>query len=804
MGNQDRTREQLVVENEGLRQRVAAMEEAELERSRREEDLRRSEAKWRSVAENAPLFVAIIDRSGDIQFLNRFQPGFDRPTVLGRPIYDFFAPQYHAIARECLEHVFLTRERASYECVGAGPDGGVSEYVTDIGPVIVDGEIVAAVLIARDITNRKLAEKMVQESERRFRSLFQDSSVGTVVVSLDGEFIQVNRAFRDFLGYSEQELIGRTVLSVTHPQDCAISSKVIYDAAHSGPRIQRLEKRYLHKSGRAVWGEVSSILICKADGTPDYFVTQVLDIAERKQAETDLHKRTEQLLEAHNELEERVEERTHELWIANEQLRREVEERRQAELALGQSHDELQAVYDSMVDGLLVTDIETLQFVRANASICRMLGYSEAELRSLSVRDIHPKEALTEVLEKIRSAEEIKQTPIGSIPVLRKDGSVFYAEIIGTFLNYRGRPCSMGIFRDITERRQAEEVIRQSHGELQAMYDQAVDGIMIADAEHLKIVRVNPAYCRMIGYSEEEAYDLSPERLHSAQVMPAVWNHLDLVKRGSVARVNNLQFLRKDGSIVYADVTSGPLHYNGRASCISFFHDVTERKHAEDALEQERQSLWRMLQASDHERQVISYEIHDGLAQYLAAAGMQFQSHDSLKEASPDEARITYETAVELVRQAHSESRRLISEVRPPVIDEIGLETAISHLVYEQRQRGGPKIEFTSNVQFGRLPPILENALYRIAQEALTNACKHSRSKKVTVTMTQEGQDVRLEVRDWGIGFDSDSVKKDRFGLEGIRQRVRLLGGRLTIDSKPNSGTLIQAVVPIVETHDGG
>ena len=145
----------------------------------------------------------------------------------------------------------------------------------------------------------------------------------------------------------------------------------------------------------------------------------------------------------------------------------------------------------------------------------------------------------------------------------------------------------------------------------------------------------------------------------------------------------------------------------------------------------------------------------------------------------------------------------MVSEVRPPVIDEIGLETAITHLVYEQRRHGGPKIECHSDVQFGRLPSILENALYRIVQEALNNACKHSKSKKVTVAMTQEGQDVRLEVRDWGIGFNPESVGKGHFGLEGIRQRVRLLGGALTIQSTPGSGTLVQVVVPILERQNG-
>ena len=111
----------------------------------------------------------------------------------------------------------------------------------------------------------------------------------------------------------------------------------------------------------------------------------------------------------------------------------------------------------------------------------------------------------------------------------------------------------------------------------------------------------------------------------------------------------------------------------------------------------------------------------------------------------------------------------------------------------------GPKIELRSSVQFGRLPQILENALYRIAQEALTNACKHSKSKLVTVTLAQEGQEVRLEVQDWGVGFDPTIVEKGHFGLEGIRERVRLLGGQLVIDTAPGRGTLIRVGVPLLE-----
>ena len=112
--------------------------------------------------------MVVVDRSGKIEFHNRFQPGFTPETVLGRPIYDFLQPQSHAVARKCLEHVFQTGEGASYESVGAGPDGSVADYVADVGPVIVDGKIIAATLIARDITDRKRAEEKLQQSEEDF------------------------------------------------------------------------------------------------------------------------------------------------------------------------------------------------------------------------------------------------------------------------------------------------------------------------------------------------------------------------------------------------------------------------------------------------------------------------------------------------------------------------------------------------------------------------------------------------------------------------------------------------------------
>ena len=151
-----------------------------------------------------------------------------------------------------------------------------------------------------------------------------------------------------------------------------------------------------------------------------------------------------------------------------------------------------------------------------------------------------------------------------------------------------------------------------------------------------------------------------------------------------------------------------------------------------------------------------------------------------------------------MLQQGHFEARRLISGVRPPILDEEGVVAAVAHLVNEQRRLRGPKIDYRNSVDFDRLAPILENGIYRIAQEGLANACMHSKSEKVRVSLLQREDWVQIEVRDWGIGFDTGSVQENRFGLVGIRQRARLLGGKCSIRSTPGQGTRITVDLPVV------
>ena len=241
--------------------------------------------------------------------------------------------------------------------------------------------------------------------------------------------------------------------------------------------------------------------------------------------------------------------------------------------------------------------------------------------------------------------------------------------------------------------------------------------------------------------------------------------------------------------------------FNALAARLRALHESLEERVRQRTAElaREQETLRHLLRSSDHERQLIAYEIHDGLAQTLAGAAMQFDTYQRLKEQTPDEAGRAYEAGVEYVRQSLTEARRLISGLRPPILDELGVVPAIAHLVHDTEAKPqSPEIMFQSEVAPDRLAPVLENAIYRIVQEGLGNAVKHSKSAKVRVELAQQGDRIRIEIQDWGIGFDSQQVPEGCFGLKGIQERARLLGGSAKIDSAPGEGTRITVDVPLV------
>jgi signal transduction histidine kinase len=195
----------------------------------------------------------------------------------------------------------------------------------------------------------------------------------------------------------------------------------------------------------------------------------------------------------------------------------------------------------------------------------------------------------------------------------------------------------------------------------------------------------------------------------------------------------------------------------------------------------------------------IAHEIHDGACQYLTAAQLMFDAFRHERAGIPPSDWGNFEMAQEFLNRASEELRRLVSGLRPIHLAAGDLAKAVECLVEEVRAAGGPDIELCCDIQPELVPERLQLAAFRIVQETLANACRHSKSEGILVGLTQDEESLCVQVQDWGIGFDPDNAPQGHFGLDGIRQRVKLLRGIVTIHSDLGEGTLVTAELPLKE-----
>ena len=230
---------------------------------------------------------------------------------------------------------------------------------------------------------------------------------------------------------------------------------------------------------------------------------------------------------------------------------------------------------------------------------------------------------------------------------------------------------------------------------------------------------------------------------------------------------------------------------------------ITAHKQLGHALRKERRLLRDLLDLHERERQLVAYEIHDGLAQQLVASLLQLQAYEQQQRHDPAAAKARFETGLGLLADAVGEARRLIGGLRPPILDESGIVAAIEYLISEAAEKGEADVDFKHNLQACRLPAPLENTIFRIVQEGLANARRHSRSKTIEISLLTAEDAIRIQIRDWGIGFDPEQVPFERFGLRGIRERARLFGGVAKIISNAGHGTRVKVKLPNYATPDG-
>lgn len=221
--------------------------------------------------------------------------------------------------------------------------------------------------------------------------------------------------------------------------------------------------------------------------------------------------------------------------------------------------------------------------------------------------------------------------------------------------------------------------------------------------------------------------------------------------------------------------------------------DISQEKRTWEELQAERELLQNLINKQEAANKIICYEIHDGIIQSTTAALMMLEGYRNRSMAAGTTEAV--DKIVAVLRRAVKEGRQVLRGLRPTILDDAGIDAALYELV-EGFEAEGLQVQFVSEGAFHDLPELIETTVYRVIQESLTNARKHSRADKVLVRLERANEHIALQVRDFGVGFDVDKCPAGSLGLRGIRERVRLTGGSCSIESRPGSGTTVWARFP--------
>lgn len=263
---------------------------------------------------------------------------------------------------------------------------------------------------------------------------------------------------------------------------------------------------------------------------------------------------------------------------------------------------------------------------------------------------------------------------------------------------------------------------------------------------------------------------------------------------------HELAVKRGDGTVAHLSLSIEVIEFSGDPCNLISAIDITTRCEAELRVAAEQRLLRRLVALTERDRQLLGFELHDGIVQEITAATMFLQGAAAELATTTGTVNESLTSCETLLRDALQEARRLIDGLRPPNLDEGNVIVAIERLVGEVRDQAGIEIASRFELNSHQFIPALEHAVYRIVQAALQNVATHSRATRAEIAITVENNMVRVAVADDGVGFDVAAVPHKRYGLLGIRERARLLGGFAAIESQVGQGTRIVVDLPVVDT----
>lgn len=726
-----------------------------------EQHLMESEARFRLLVSSVKDYAIImLDPSGHVMSWNEGAErikGYKKEEIIGRHMSVFYT-QEEIERGEPGYNLEQARLNGRFEQEGwrLRKDGSTF-WANVIFTAVTDsqGHIMGYGKVTRDITERKKASEQIAYMAR----LMEDTS--DAIFSTDPSFVirTWNKAAEMLFGFSPEEAIGQSAGDLLRTQ---MDEEVIHSIRREFLECNywKGEAYYMNKNGSILTVLLSASGVRNPKGALEGFVMVCRDFTERKKLELQLHQFNKEL-----------------------------------ELQVAKKTAELTGIFERITDAFIAMD-KNLCYTYLNKKAGELIQRDPASLIGRYVWDVFPDAVGSDTWYAFNKAmaEQKNMT-----------NTDYYAPLDLWQENHLyPSPEGLSVFiRNVTEEKRREKRITD--------YKYALDQSSIVSVTDEKgvIKYVNDNFCRISRYTEEELIG-KHHRIISSGYHPA-WFFKDMwltITKGKVWK-GEIRNKAKDGSIYWVYMTIIPfLNEKGEPfEYIALDSDISERKKAEALLDQSYQDIRQLAShlqdVREEERAGIAREIHDELGQQLTGLKMDLSwiTKRPLVQ-DDDELRQKVVTIMNLLDTTIKTVRRIATDLRPSILDDLGLIAAIEWQSQEFSRRSGIATEFSSSMDEFKYAPAIAIGLFRICQESLTNVARHAAASKIRISLEEENKYILLTIRDNGEGFDTRKIGgKKTLGLLGMKERTLMMGGEFRIESLPGKGTTLVVTVPITTTN---
>ena len=728
----------------------------------------------RTLMDNLPDYIYFKDHDSRFIRTNKAHAkvfGLSDPAqAVGKTDFDFFTNEHAQPAFADEQEIVRTGQpMLAKEEKETWPDGRETWVSTTKMPLRdVAGNIIGTFGISRDVTERKVAAEALQRQQEELQIILDSVPASILYKDKENRFIRVNKACAEMLGRPKEEIEGKSCLEIFPPDLAEAYWRDDKEVIESGFAKRNIIEP-VKTPEKTVWVQIDKVPYRDEKGNVVGVLGFAIDITERKRAEE----------------------------------------------ALRESEERFRGLFQGAAEGILVANIETKKFVYANPAVCRMLGYTEEELVHMGVSDIHPQQDLEWVVADFMAQARGERTLASPIPCLRKDGTTKYADVNASRLVIDGKDCSVGFFSDITERKRAEEALRKSELRYRLLFERNLAGVFRTTWDG-QFLDCNEAFARILGYE-------SPREVLAHKAGDLYFSPADreaclaiLQERGVVSNYEQC-LRRKDGIPVWVLENKSMIEEEGGGPPVleGTIIDITERKWAEAESKQAKEAAEAASRAKSEFLANMSHEIRTPMNGII---GMTELALDT--ELTPEQREYLV-----MVKDSADNLLTLINDILDFSKIEAGklgldlIEFNLHDTVGNTMKTLAPRASGKGLELVYQTPPSLPRDLVgdpgrlrQILVNLVGNAIKFTERGEValhieTQSQTEDGVELHFVVTDTGIGIprekqklifeafaQADASMTRKYGGTGLglaitSQLVKMMGGRLWVESEPGQGS---------------